>query len=69
MHESRCSPAQPLTVLLNWPNHAQIDVTNPCLVMTQDKSRQFLHSNGPGDKFQVRRCRTSAPFETFGRHA
>ena len=31
----------------------QIDVENPCVIMTQDKSREFLHSGNAKDKFKV----------------
>lgn len=31
----------------------QIDVENPCVVMSQDKSREFLHSGNDKDKFKV----------------
>lgn len=33
----------------------QIDVENPCVIMSQDKSREFLHSGNAKDKFKVRR--------------
>lgn len=32
----------------------QIDVENPCVIMSQDKSREFLHSGNAKDKFKVR---------------
>ncbi|KAJ0793940.1 putative structural maintenance of chromosomes protein [Helianthus annuus] len=32
--------------------HFNIDVENPCVVMTQDKSREFLHSGNDKDKFK-----------------
>lgn len=31
----------------------QIDVENPCVIMSQDKSREFLHSGNAKDKFKV----------------
>ena len=31
----------------------QIDVENPCVIMSQDKSREFLHSGNDKDKFKV----------------
>ncbi len=31
----------------------QIDVENPCVIMSQDKSREFLHSGNNKDKFKV----------------
>lgn len=39
----------------------QIDVENPCVIMSQDKSREFLHSGNDKDKFKVIR----AVFFTF----
>ncbi|KAL8153848.1 hypothetical protein V2J09_011608 [Rumex salicifolius] len=38
--------------LLELVDHFNIDVENPCVVMTQDKSREFLHSGSSKDKFQ-----------------
>lgn len=32
--------------------HFNIDVENPCVIMTQDKSREFLHSGSGKDKFK-----------------
>lgn len=32
--------------------HFNIDVENPCVVMSQDKSREFLHSGNEKDKFK-----------------
>ncbi|KAK9292001.1 hypothetical protein L1049_019954 [Liquidambar formosana] len=32
--------------------HFNIDVENPCVVMSQDKSREFLHSGSDKDKFK-----------------
>ncbi|XP_011027953.1 PREDICTED: structural maintenance of chromosomes protein 6B-like isoform X1 [Populus euphratica] len=32
--------------------HFNIDVENPCVIMTQDKSREFLHSGNEKDKFK-----------------
>lgn len=31
----------------------QIDVENPCVIMSQDSSREFLHSGNEKDKFKV----------------
>lgn len=31
----------------------QIDVENPCMIMSQDKSREFLNSGSAKDKFKV----------------
>lgn len=31
----------------------QIDVENPCVIMSQDKSREFLHSGNDKEKFKV----------------
>ena len=31
----------------------QIEVDNPCVIMSQDKSREFLHSGNDKDKFKV----------------
>lgn len=31
----------------------QIEVENPCVIMSQDKSREFLHSGNDKDKFKV----------------
>ncbi|CAN1267083.1 Structural maintenance of chromosomes protein 6B [Linum perenne] len=33
-------------------DHFNIDVENPCVVMSQDKSREFLHSGNNKDKFK-----------------
>ncbi|XP_020572528.1 structural maintenance of chromosomes protein 6A-like isoform X2 [Phalaenopsis equestris] len=33
-------------------DHFNIDVENPCVVMSQDKSREFLHSGNDKDKFK-----------------
>ncbi|GER35076.1 structural maintenance of chromosomes family protein [Striga asiatica] len=33
--------------------HFNIDVENPCVIMTQDKSREFLHSGNAKDKFKA----------------
>uniref|UniRef100_A0A453MXC5 Rad50/SbcC-type AAA domain-containing protein n=1 Tax=Aegilops tauschii subsp. strangulata TaxID=200361 RepID=A0A453MXC5_AEGTS len=33
--------------------HFNIDVENPCVIMSQDKSREFLHSGNDKDKFKV----------------
>ncbi|CAI0380925.1 unnamed protein product [Linum tenue] len=33
-------------------DHFNIDVENPCVVMSQDKSREFLHSGNKKDKFK-----------------
>lgn len=32
--------------------HFNVDVENPCVVMTQDKSREFLHSGNDKEKFK-----------------
>lgn len=32
----------------------QIDVENPCVIMSQDKSREFLQSGNAKDKFKVK---------------
>ncbi|XP_020877425.1 structural maintenance of chromosomes protein 6A [Arabidopsis lyrata subsp. lyrata] len=32
--------------------HYNIDVENPCVIMSQDKSREFLHSGNDKDKFK-----------------
>lgn len=32
--------------------HFNIDVENPCVIMSQDKSREFLHSGNPKEKFK-----------------
>ncbi|KAG8381534.1 hypothetical protein BUALT_Bualt06G0131700 [Buddleja alternifolia] len=32
--------------------HFNIDVENPCVIMSQDKSREFLHSGNAKDKFK-----------------
>eukprot|EP01018_Ginkgo_biloba_P007528 Gb_31282 [translate_table: standard] len=32
--------------------HFNIDVENPCVIMTQDKSREFLHSGNDKEKFK-----------------
>uniref|UniRef100_A0A7N0REW4 RecF/RecN/SMC N-terminal domain-containing protein n=1 Tax=Kalanchoe fedtschenkoi TaxID=63787 RepID=A0A7N0REW4_KALFE len=32
--------------------HCNIDVQNPCVIMTQDKSREFLHSGSAKEKFK-----------------
>ncbi|VVB13596.1 unnamed protein product [Arabis nemorensis] len=33
-------------------DHHNIDVENPCVIMSQDKSREFLHSGDDKDKFK-----------------
>ncbi|KAL0292331.1 UNVERIFIED_CONTAM: Structural maintenance of chromosomes protein 6B, partial [Sesamum calycinum] len=37
--------------------HFNIDVENPCVIMSQDKSREFLHSGNAKDKFKVQLLR------------
>ncbi|KAH1219701.1 Structural maintenance of chromosomes protein 6A [Glycine max] len=41
------------TDLLEIVEHFNIDVENPCVIMNQDKSREFLHSGNNKDKFKV----------------
>ncbi|TKY67999.1 Structural maintenance of chromosomes protein 6A [Spatholobus suberectus] len=38
--------------LLEIIEHFNIDVENPCVIMSQDKSREFLHSGNKKDKFK-----------------
>ncbi|KAH9678478.1 Structural maintenance of chromosomes protein 6B [Citrus sinensis] len=38
--------------LLELIDHFNIDVENPCVIMSQDKSREFLHSGNDKDKFK-----------------
>ncbi|KAL3521410.1 hypothetical protein ACH5RR_019559 [Cinchona calisaya] len=38
--------------LLELVEHFNIDVENPCVIMSQDKSREFLHSGNSKDKFK-----------------
>ncbi|RZB93444.1 Structural maintenance of chromosomes protein 6A isoform D [Glycine soja] len=38
--------------LLEIVEHFNIDVENPCVIMSQDKSREFLHSGNNKDKFK-----------------
>ncbi|XP_071724067.1 LOW QUALITY PROTEIN: structural maintenance of chromosomes protein 6B-like [Rutidosis leptorrhynchoides] len=38
--------------LLELVEHFNIDVENPCVIMSQDKSREFLHSGNDKDKFK-----------------
>ncbi|CAL5212017.1 unnamed protein product [Lathyrus oleraceus] len=38
--------------LLEIIEHFNIDVENPCVIMSQDKSREFLHSGNNKDKFK-----------------
>lgn len=38
--------------LLELTDHFNIDVENPCVIMSQDKSREFLHSGNDKDKFK-----------------
>ncbi|KAM7252281.1 hypothetical protein ACFE04_024164 [Oxalis oulophora] len=38
--------------LLEIVEHFNIDVENPCVIMSQDKSREFLHSGNDKDKFK-----------------
>ncbi|BBN16913.1 structural maintenance of chromosomes protein 6 [Marchantia polymorpha subsp. ruderalis] len=37
--------------VLDIVEHFNIDVENPCILMTQDKSREFLHAGSEKDKF------------------
>ncbi|PNX98895.1 structural maintenance of chromosomes protein 6-like [Trifolium pratense] len=39
--------------LLEIIEHFNIDVENPCVIMSQDKSREFLHSGNNKDKFKA----------------
>jgi hypothetical protein len=34
--------------------HGQINVENPCTVMSQDKVKQFLHTGSASDRYKVR---------------
>lgn len=47
----------------------QIDVENPCVVMSQDKSREFLHSGNDKDKFKVLFCVSYSLSTVFNRCA
>ncbi|XP_027103971.1 structural maintenance of chromosomes protein 6B-like isoform X1 [Coffea arabica] len=38
--------------LVELVEHFNIDVENPCVIMSQDKSREFLHSGNNKDKFK-----------------
>ncbi|KAK1578542.1 hypothetical protein Q3G72_031095 [Acer saccharum] len=38
--------------LYELTDHFNIDVENPCVIMSQDKSREFLHSGNDKDKFK-----------------
>ncbi|WOG95157.1 hypothetical protein DCAR_0414460 [Daucus carota subsp. sativus] len=38
--------------LVDIVEHFNIDVENPCVIMSQDKSREFLHSGNAKDKFK-----------------
>ncbi|RAL37243.1 hypothetical protein DM860_004165 [Cuscuta australis] len=38
--------------LFELVEHFNIDVENPCVIMSQDKSREFLHSGNDRDKFK-----------------
>lgn len=38
--------------LIDIVEHFNIDVENPCVIMSQDKSREFLHSGNAKDKFK-----------------
>ncbi|KAK7263866.1 hypothetical protein RJT34_31464 [Clitoria ternatea] len=38
--------------LVEIVEHFNIDVENPCVIMSQDKSREFLHSGNNKDKFK-----------------
>lgn len=38
--------------LMELVEHFNIDVENPCVIMSQDKSREFLHSGNDKDKFK-----------------
>ncbi|XP_038683969.1 structural maintenance of chromosomes protein 6B-like isoform X2 [Tripterygium wilfordii] len=37
---------------MSWQASWRIDVENPCVIMSQDKSREFLHSGNNKDKFK-----------------
>ncbi|CAH8255156.1 unnamed protein product [Arabidopsis lyrata] len=57
--ERRISDSTSLTVLKDHQEelrqlveHYNIDVENPCVIMSQDKSREFLHSGNDKDKFK-----------------
>ncbi|KAJ8542030.1 hypothetical protein K7X08_016896 [Anisodus acutangulus] len=67
MIERRISESTSSTVLKNYQGkkvaakkeelqelivHFNIDVENPCVIMSQDKSREFLHSGNAKDKFK-----------------
>ncbi|KAF4364912.1 hypothetical protein F8388_020626 [Cannabis sativa] len=39
--------------LLELVDYFNIDVENPCVIMSQDKSREFLHSGNDKDKFKA----------------
>nr|CAB3445888.1 unnamed protein product [Digitaria exilis] len=42
--------------LIEIIEHFNIDVENPCVIMSQDKSREFLHSGNDRDKFTLIDC-------------
>lgn len=65
--ERRISDSMSSTLLKDWQGkkvasrkedlrelveHFNIDVENPCVIMSQDKSREFLHSGNDKDKFK-----------------
>uniref|UniRef100_A0A0E0LYC3 RecF/RecN/SMC N-terminal domain-containing protein n=1 Tax=Oryza punctata TaxID=4537 RepID=A0A0E0LYC3_ORYPU len=51
--ESRRKVAHRKDDLIEIIEHFNIDVENPCVIMSQDKSREFLHSGNNKDKFKA----------------